>query len=221
MTPSPPRRANVELTTDPVPARPGLRVAVADDESDTRQFLQEMLTHLGHTVVGAADTGRRLVEVCRAARPDLVVTDIKMPDLDGLEAAAEVNRTHPVPVVLISAHHEAELLDRAAADYVMTYLVKPVKPTDLQAAVTMAAAKFALFRKAAAENAELKQALEDRKVIERAKGAVTRRVGVNEADAYRRMRKVASDKNRKLVDVARDILAADDVFDALDAVDER
>jgi two-component system, response regulator PdtaR len=203
------------------PPRTGLRIAVADDERDMRQFLQEMLTHLGHTVVGAADTGRRLVEVCRAEAPDLVVTDIKMPDLDGLEAAAEVNRDRPVPVVVISAHHETELLDRAAAGYVMTYLVKPVKPTDLQAAIAMAVARFAQFRKATAEAAELKQALEDRKLVERAKGAVTRRVGVNEADAYRRMRRMASDHNRKLVDVAREILAADGVFDSLDGVDER
>ncbi len=206
------------MTSQP---RTGLRIVVADDERDMRQFLQEMLIHLGHAVVGAAETGRQLVEQCRATNPDLLVTDIKMPDLDGLEAAAEANRSRPVPVVVISGHHEAPLLERASVDYVMTYLVKPVKPTDLQAAVTLAVSRFANLQKARGEAAELKQALEDRKVIERAKGAVTRRVGVPEDDAYRLMRKLASDHNRKMVEVARQILTAEETFRSLEEVPAR
>jgi two-component system, response regulator PdtaR len=197
-------------------SRIGLRIAVADDERDMRQFLQEMLTQLGHSVVGAAETGRQLVEQCKTTSPDLIVTDIKMPDLDGLEAAAEANKFRAVPVVVISGHHEAALLERAQVDYVMTYLVKPVKPTDLQAAVTLAASRFANLQAARGEASELRQALEDRKVIERAKGAVTRRVGVPEDDAYRLMRKVASDHNRKMIEVAKQILTAEETFRALE-----
>ena len=206
------------MTSQP---RTGLKIVVADDERDMRQFLHEMLTHLGHTVVGAAEDGRQLVEMCRTNAPDLVVTDIKMPGLDGLEAAAEVNRARPVPVVVISGHHEAELLQRATVDYVMTFLVKPVKPTDLQAAVTLASSRFANLQKARGEAAELRQALEDRKVIERAKGAIGRRVGVPEDEAYRRMRKSASDHNKKMVDVARQILAAEETFRALEELPAR
>jgi two-component system, response regulator PdtaR len=206
------------MTSQP---RTGLKVVVADDERDMRQFLQEMLTHLGHTVVGAAETGRQLVEQCRTNAPDLIVTDIKMPDLDGLEAAAEANRNRPVPVVVISGHHEAALLNRATVDYVMTYLVKPVKPTDLQAAVTLAASRFANLQQARGEAAELRQALEDRKVIERAKGAIGRRVGVPEDEAYRRMRKTASDHNKKMIEVAKQILAAEETFRALEEVPSR
>lgn len=201
--------------------RPGLRVAVADDERDMRQFLQEMLTHLGHQVVAVAETGRQLVEQCRTAHPDLLVVDIKMPDTDGLDAAAEVNRQRPVPAVVVSAHHEAGLLERAQADYVMAYLVKPVKPTDLQAAVTMAMSRFAQFQQARGEAAELRQALEDRKVIERAKGVVGRRLGVNEEEAYRRLRKLASHTNTKMVELGQKVLAAEEVFRAMDTVDER
>lgn len=203
------------------PSRNGQRIVVADDERDMRQFLQEMLTHLGHTVVGAAETGRQLIEQCRTTTPDLIVTDIKMPDLDGLEAAAEANRIRPVPVVIISGHHEAVLLERAKVDYVMTYLVKPVKPTDLQAAVTLAVSQFANLQKARDEANELRQALEDRKVVERAKGAVTRRIGVPEDDAYRLMRKLASDHNKKMVEVARQILSAEETFRALEEVPTR
>src|SRR5438067_13522038 len=92
-----------------------LRIVVADDERDTRQFFQELLAHLGHEVVAVAETGRELVEQCRAAHPDLVITDIKMPDMDGIQAAAEVNRDNPVPVILVTGYHEADLLMRAAA----------------------------------------------------------------------------------------------------------
>jgi response regulator NasT len=202
-------------------SRNGLRIVVADDERDVQQFLNEMLTHLGHTVIGVAENGRQLVEMCRTGAPDLVVTDIRMPGLDGLEAAAEANRDRPVPVVIISGHHEGPLLERASVDYVMTYLVKPVKPTDLQAAVTLAASRFANLQQARGEAAELRQALEDRKVVERAKGAVTRRVGVPEDDAYRLMRKVASDHNKKMVEVARQILAAEETFRALEEAPTR
>lgn len=206
------------MTSQP---RTDLRIIVADDERDMRQFLQEMLTHLGHQVVGVAENGRQLIDLCRTNSPDLIVTDIKMPDLDGLEAAAEANRVRPVPVVVISGHHEAALLERASVEYVMTYLVKPVKPTDLQAAVTLAASRFANLQQARGEAAELRQALEDRKVIERAKGAIGRRVGVPEDEAYRRMRKAASDHNKKMIDVAKQILAAEETFRALEEVPSR
>src|SRR3954469_21159481 len=105
------------------PAR-RLRVAVADDEPDTRQFFQEVLAHLGHEVVAVAQSGRELAERCRAACPDLVITDIKMPDMDGIEAGQQVNRERAVPVILVSAHQDAELLARAGAGHVMAYLVK-------------------------------------------------------------------------------------------------
>src|SRR5690349_6720199 len=109
------------------PAR-SLRIAVADDERDMRQFFQELLPHLGHEVVAVAENGQELVQQCRATDPDLVIADIKMPDVDGIEAAAEVNRQKPVPVILVTAHHDAEVLAGAGVEAVMAYLVKPVKP---------------------------------------------------------------------------------------------
>jgi len=110
-----------------------LKIVVADDERDTREFLEEYLAHLGHEVRGAAD-GRRLVEVCREFVPDLVVTDFAMPVLNGLAAAAEVNRDRHVPVILISGRDDAESLGAAEA-HVVAFLAKPVKPADLRAAV--------------------------------------------------------------------------------------
>jgi AmiR/NasT family two-component response regulator len=196
----------------------GLRIAVADDEPVMRQFFQELLPHMGHQVVAAAETGRQLADCCRATRPDVVITDIKMPDMDGIEAAAVVNRDHEVPVVLVSAHTEGDLLARSGAEYIMSYLVKPVKPADLQAAITLAVARFEQYQRVRAEAAGLRQALEDRKLIEQAKGAVMRRLRVDETEAYHRMRKLASQHNWKLVDLARRLLDAESIFKMLEEV---
>jgi AmiR/NasT family two-component response regulator len=192
-----------------------LRIAVAEDERDTREYLQEMLTRLGHQVVTAAN-GKQLAEQCRILKPDLVVTDIKMPDIDGITAAEQINTEKETPVILVSAHHDAELLERAAADHIMGYLIKPVSQADVEAAISLALHRFEQFKALRKEASSLRQALEDRKVIERAKGTVMRRLRVDEEEAYRRLRKLASDHNHKLVDVALNVLKADEVFQQLD-----
>src|SRR5205823_13754721 len=92
---------------------PALRIAVADDERDTREFFQEALPRLGHEVVAVAETGRQLVERVQQTRPDLVITDIMMPEVDGIQAVEQIERERPVPVILVSAHHDAELIVRA------------------------------------------------------------------------------------------------------------
>jgi CheY-like chemotaxis protein len=113
-----------------------LKVAVADDDRDTREYIQELLSRLGHLVV-AAEGGRRLVELCREFRPDVVVTDHGMPDMDGLAAAAEINRERRVPVILVSGQDPAELLP-SANGCVVAFLIKPVRRGDLEAAITRA-----------------------------------------------------------------------------------
>jgi len=189
-----------------------LRVAVADDERDTRQFFEEVLTQLGHEVTASCATGRELIERCRATSPDIIITDIKMPDMDGIEAVTEIGREQTVPVILVSAHHDAELLVRAGVGYIMGYLVKPVKPPDLHAALTMGLLRFEQFQAVRKEAADLRQALEDRKIIERAKGVLMELGGVSERDAFRRLQKMASDKNRKMLEVAQMILTVEEAF---------
>ncbi|HEY7427709.1 MAG TPA: response regulator [Gemmataceae bacterium] len=198
----------------------GLRIAVADDERDMRLFFQELLPHMGHQVVVNAETGRQLVEESRAARPDVVITDIKMPDMDGIEAATAVNREHEVPVILVSAHQEAEVLSRSGGEHIMAYLIKPVKPADLQAAITLAVLRFEQYQHVRAEAASLRQTLEDRKLIEQAKGIAMRRLRLDEAEAYQRMRKLSSKHNWKLIDLARRLREADAVFKAMEELGE-
>lgn len=188
------------------PARP-LRIAVADDEPDMRDFFERMLPLGGHTVVSVAETGRELVEHCRQLQPDLVITDIKMPDMDGIEASTEICRQRPVPIVLVSAYHDADLIERAAGDHVLAYLVKPIGKADLEPTIAVAMRRFQELEALRGETADLRQALADRKLIEQAKGLLMRVAGVPENDAFRRLQELAADKNWKLVEAARSILA--------------
>jgi AmiR/NasT family two-component response regulator len=193
-----------------------LRIAVADDEPDTREFFERYLPRLGHQVVASAEDGRRLVELCRTAKPDMIVTDIRMPGMTGLEAVGELFREQTVPVIVVTAHADAEWVEQAQAVGVSGYLLKPITEKELAPAIAVAWRQFEQFQALRKEAADLRQALEERKLVERAKGAVMRRVGIGEADAFRRMRKFASDRNLKLAEVARHVLAAEEVFRELD-----
>jgi response regulator NasT len=195
-----------------------LRVAVADDDRDIREYLEEVLPRLGHEVAASASNGRDLADQVRRVKPDLVITDIRMPDLDGIELAKEINRDRQVPVILLSAHYDNELVRRAAADHIMAYLVKPINEADLKTAIPVAMQRFRHFMALAEEAANLRQALEDRKVIEKAKGILMRRLRIDEEDAFRRLRMLASSQNRKLVEVGRQIAAADEVFRQFESV---
>ncbi len=187
-----------------------LRILVADDEPDMREYFSKLLPRLGHKVVGAARDGRELVELCRALKPDLVITDIKMPDMDGIDAANRINQDDPVPVILVSAFSEPELLERAEADHILGYLVKPIKQADLPPTINLAMRRFEQFQELRQEAADLRQALEDRKVIERAKGILMKRTRLDENDAFRRLQKLASERNQKLVQIAHMIVTAEE-----------
>jgi response regulator NasT len=183
-----------------------LRIAIADDELDMREYLQEALSDLGHQVIVVAETGRELVAQCRTQRPDLVITDIKMPDLDGIDAAKQIYRETPVPVILVSAFHDQELINRAEADHVLAYLVKPIKDADLEPVIAIAMRRFEQFQELRKQATDLQKALTDRKVIERAKGILMKVGDMDESAAFRRLQKLASDNNKKLVEVAQMIV---------------
>jgi response regulator NasT len=183
-----------------------LRIAVADDEQDVRDYYQRVLPRLGHQLVAAAQNGRELVEQCRALRPDLIITDIKMPDMDGIDAAEEISREVPVPVILVSAYHRPQLFERAKDDHILAYLVKPTKQADLEAAIAIAIRRFGQLQALRKEAADRGQALEERKFIERAKGLLMKQAGLDEDEAYRRLRRLARDRCAKIADIAREIL---------------
>jgi response regulator NasT len=145
-----------------------LRIVVADDEQDMRDYFTKMLPLLGYKIVGVAANGEELVALCRSAQPDVVITDIKMPDMDGITAAAHIYQERPMPIVLVSAYHDPELIRRAEADHILGYLAKPIKQADLGPVIALALRRFEQLEELRKEAADLRQALEDRQVIERA-----------------------------------------------------
>src|SRR5579864_5838272 len=136
-----------------------LRIVVADDEPEMRKYLQETLTVLGHDVVGVAQSGVELLEKCVESRPDMVITDIKMPDMDGIEAATRLCQTQSVPVILISAYHDPDLIARALTGHVMAYLVKPIKKADLSTSIALAVRRYKEFIALQQQATDLRQAL--------------------------------------------------------------
>lgn len=144
--------------------------------------------------------------------PDLVITDIKMPDMDGIDAACQIYKDSPIPVILVSAYHDQELVQRAEEDHILAFLVKPIKQADLEPAIAIATRRFEQFQALRQEAADLRQALEDRKLIEKAKGLLMKRAGLEENEAFRRLQRLASERNRKLVEVAAMILTAEEAY---------
>src|SRR5205823_5440330 len=112
----------------------------------------------GHEVVAVAENGRQLIEQCRAVQPDLVIADIKMADMDGIEAAEQICRERPTPIILVSAYYDPQLVARAEADHIYAYLVKPIKQVDLGPAITVAVKRFEQFKSVSKEAADLRQA---------------------------------------------------------------
>lgn len=190
-----------------------LRIVVADDEPRLRKYFEKILPLLGHEVVGSASTGRLLVELCREFRPDLVIADIKMPEMDGIDASRAIYDDQPVPIILVSAHHDEDLIERAEREQVMAYLVKPIKQEDLAPAIAVAMRRFEQFQALRKEATDLRQALEDRKVIERAKGILMKMGNLDEQEAFRRLQKLARDRNRKLIEAAHMIVATQEALE--------
>jgi len=189
-----------------------LRVLIADDESIRLLSLAAQLTALGHRVVAEAAQGDEAVRLAAEHRPDLVILDIKMPVMDGIEAAERITQAQPIPIILVTAYSEAQLVERAARANISAYLMKPVAEDDLLPAITLALARFREFESLRREVADLRGALEARKVVEKAKGILMRRLGLTEDEAFKRLQKQSQDTNRKLAEVAEAVVTADRMF---------
>ncbi|MCX7670747.1 MAG: response regulator [Anaerolineae bacterium] len=192
--------------------REALRILIADDESIRLLSLRQQLRALGHQVVAEASNGQEAVMLAETTRPDLAILDIKMPVMDGIEAAQQITRARPIPIILLTAYNETELVERAAQANISAYLMKPVAEEDLLPAITLALIRFRQFEALRREVHDLREALEARKVIERAKGILMRRLNLTEEEAFRRLQKQSQDTNRKLAQVAEAIILADQML---------
>ncbi len=196
------------------------RIIIADDESLIRLDLREMLTHLGYDVIAEAADGRTAMDLARKLRPDLMIMDIKMPEVDGIAAAEELTRERIAPVVLLTAYSDQELVERARMAGVVGYVVKPFREAELMPVIEISRARFDEFQTMEREVGSLKDALETRKVIERAKGVLMETHGLRESEAFHRIRKTSMDARKSMKEVAEAILLAHDMEFSLSSSSE-
>jgi response regulator NasT len=181
-----------------------LRVLIADDESIIRMGLRAILSELGHTVYSAAD-GVEAVTLAYREQPDIALLDVRMPFRDGLDAAAEIVKNRPIPILILTAYNESTLLDRAASIPVQGYLIKPVKRDDLIAAMRIAMATFSDRRHLAEKVDELQDKLTARKLIDRAKGFLMQS-GMSEEEAYHEIQMRARSRRTTMSNIAQEVI---------------
>ena len=183
------------------------RVVIAEDESLIRLDIVEILTDNGFVVVGEAGDGETAVELARELKPDLVVMDIKMPKLDGISAAEQINANgNLAPVVLLTAFSQRELVERAAEAGALAYVVKPFTPADLIPAIEIALSRFQQVVTLENEVADLAERFETRKLVDRAKGILNEKMGLSEPEAFRWIQKASMDRRLTMQDVAKTII---------------
>lgn len=197
-----------QTMTDPVSS---IRVLIAEDDENARALLVELLTTLGHTVVAEVSTGREAIERATLVVPDVVLLDVHMPDGSGIEAAEQITQAMPgVGVVLFSGDQTVTLSDREiTATAAIAFLPKPSPPRMLDSTLRLAATRARELLDARKDAASARQALENRKTIERAKGVLMRRTGSTEEEAYSILRRSSQDRSMPMVDIARQVLEAE------------
>jgi AmiR/NasT family two-component response regulator len=182
------------------------RVLVAEDEALIRMDLVEMLAEDGYDVVGQTGDGASAVRLAHELRPDVVILDVKMPELDGIAAAEQIIAARIAPVVLLTAFSQRDLVERAREAGVMAYLVKPFQRTDLFPAIEMAASRFAEVVVLEGEVADLTGRLEARKLVDRAKSVLQTAHGMTEPEAFRWIQRSAMDQRRSMRALAQEVL---------------
>lgn len=188
----------------------GQRVLLAEDEALIRLDLAEMLTDAGYDVVGQASNGEEAVSLAESLQPDLIIMDVKMPVMDGLQAAETIGEKRICPVIMLTAFSQKELVERARDAGVMAYIVKPFTVSDVTPAIEVATSRWAELKALESEVADLGERLETRKAVEKAKGVLMKKLKISEAEAFRWIQKTAMDRRRGMREVADAVVAGMD-----------
>lgn len=185
------------------------RILIAEDNELVSLTLEEQLTNFGYTVVGVARSGAEAVRLTKLLNPDLVIMDMQMPELDGDQAAAQISKQHPTPVVMLTAYSDSDHIRRAEASGALAYLVKPVNPEELPPTIDVALARFTELRQLRARVDDLHEEIEARKVIERAVGILMARRKITREQAMELLQQWARDREKKLREIAQAIVDAE------------
>ena len=188
-----------------------LRLVIADDEPIIRLDLKKMLEDCGYDVVGEAGDGARAVETARNLKPDVVILDIKMPEMDGIDAAKIITEEKIAPVLLLTAYSQIDLVARAKEAGVYSYLVKPFKSTDLMPQIEVAVARWEAFLQIEKTATDLEDKLETRKSVDRAKGILMDQYGLKEQEAFRRIQVQSMNTRKSMREIAEAIIIAHNV----------
>ena len=184
------------------------KVLIAEDNPKTRLFLKNQLELLGYEVICAVSNGQAAVDKVAELNPNLVIMDVKMPEMDGIDAARAITARGPVPIILITGLSSDEIAIKAIEAGVFAYLVKPVTKKQLEPAIKLAMARYSEFKSLKVEVDDLKGAIETRKLVERAKGILMKRCNISEEEAFKLLQSHSQKENKKMREIADNIITA-------------
>lgn len=183
-----------------------MRVLIVDDESLIRMDLRDIIESCGHEVVAEGTNGVEALELCKKHKPDIILMDVKMPELDGIEAARQIGFHHEAPVVLLTSYSQQDLIDKARDSGVYGYLIKPVREEQLVSTLEMALGRYKSDAQLREKMAELEQSLEDRKIIQKGTGILMELYSISEAEAYNRIRTLSMNKQISIIETCNLII---------------
>lgn len=183
-----------------------MRVLIVDDESLIRMDLRDIIESCGHEVVAEGTNGVEALALCKKHKPDIILMDVKMPELDGIEAARQIGFHHEAPVVLLTSYSQQDLIDKARDSGVYGYLIKPVWEEQLVPTLEMALGRYKSDAQLREKMAELEQSLEDRKIIQKGTGILMELYSISEAEAYNRIRTLSMNKQISIIETCNLII---------------
>lgn len=183
-----------------------MRVLIVDDESLIRMDLRDIIESCGHEVVAEGTNGVEALALCKKHKPDIILMDVKMPELDGIEAARQIGFHHEAPVVLLTSYSQQDLIDKARDSGVYGYLIKPVREEQLVPTLEMALGRYKSDAQLREKMAELEQSLEDRKIIQKGTGILMELYSISEVEAYNRIRTLSMNKKISIIETCNLII---------------
>ena len=183
-----------------------LKILIAEDEYLVLMGLKRNLKELGHEIVAEAMDGKEAIKLAKEKSPDLIIADINMPEVDGIEAVKKINKNRVIPSIIVTGYSDNELIEKASKVGVFAYLVKPVGIEELKASIIIAMNKYKEFKEVNKELKDQKEALENRKIIEKAKGILMDTISLSESEAMKKLQRKSQEENTKLVEVAKEII---------------